>query len=111
MSRLAGAGRGVEWRSVRDAESLRHVLRTLELVEDRDGVVLEGDEALALVVGEELVVSRTVFSGPLPWRDLGGRTQVSPLQSFRVLAPDVERFPSLARLVGVDRREVGHVGE
>src|SRR4029077_17937910 len=75
-------------RLVRDAESLRYVLRTFQLVEHRGGVVLERDEALPLCVDKELVVGRAVLSGALARRDLRGLTQISPVQPLGLTPPN-----------------------
>src|SRR5207249_9723771 len=92
--------------SVRDAEPLRYVLRTLQLVEHRDGVVLERDEAFSLVVCEELVVGRAIFPCALARRDLRGRTQIGPVQPLGFVAPDVERFAPLTSCFAIDLGKV-----
>src|SRR5882762_8311644 len=62
--------------SVRYPEAFGYVLRTFQLVEDRDGVVLERYEALSLIVEKDLIVGRAVLPCALPRRDLNGGTQI-----------------------------------
>src|SRR5437667_12814260 len=97
--------------SVRDAEPLRYVLRTLQLVEHRDGVILKRDEALSLVIDKELVVGRAILPCALARRDLRGGTEISPVQSPGIVAPNAERLASLARFLTVDLRKVRQIGE
>ena len=52
--------------SVCDAEPRRYVPRTFQLVEYSDGVVLEGDEALSLVVDEKLIAGCAVLPRAIP---------------------------------------------
>src|SRR6202008_5115931 len=61
--------------SVGDAEAPADVPRALQFVEDRDGVVLESDEAPARRVAQELVAGGTVAAGALARPDLGGRAE------------------------------------
>src|SRR2546422_11718918 len=97
--------------SVRRAEPPRYVLRTLQLVEHRDGVILERDKALSLVVDKELVVGRAIFPCALARRDLRRRTQIGPVQPLGLVAPDVERFASFARFLPVDLGKFREISE
>src|SRR5258706_7182353 len=107
--RVSNAGRVVCGGSVRDAEAFGYVLRTFQLVEDGDGVVLERYEALSLVVGKDLIVGRAVFPCALARRDLNGGTQIGPVQPLRLVAPNGERFATLARFFPVDLGEVRRI--
>ena len=51
--------------SVSYSEALEVVLRLLELINHRDRVVLDGDEAVALLVKEHVVLPDAVLSGAL----------------------------------------------
>src|SRR5439155_6058489 len=109
---MASAAReAVSRASVSDAEPRTHVLRPFELVEHRDRVVLEGDEAAALRVDEELVVRGAVFPRPLARRDLRRGAQVGPVQPLRSAPPNGQRLTTLLRLGLVDLWEIRLVGE
>ena len=97
--------------SVRDAEALGDVLRMLQLVEHRCRIILESDKTLPVVVDQELVVGRAVLSRSLSRRNLGGGTQIGPVQPFRIITLDGKRLASLARFLAVDLRKIRQVGE
>src|SRR5207244_11001442 len=61
---------------VRDSNPALEVLRILQLVEDRDGEVLGGDVAPALLVDQQLIAAGAVFAGPLAGLDHGGGAEV-----------------------------------
>jgi YVTN family beta-propeller protein len=97
--------------SVGDSESLADVPRTLQLVEDRDRVVFERDEALARRIDQELVARGPVASGPLARSDLGRRAEERPIEPLSLRAPHPERLASLQRFGLVRLRESGLVDE
>src|SRR6185436_12944943 len=68
--------------SVSDAKAPPHVLRTFELVEYRDRIVFEADEALAVRVEEHSLVGRAVAPGALAGPDLDGGAQERPVESL-----------------------------
>src|SRR5437868_9495602 len=83
----------------------------LQLVEHGCGVVLEGDKALPLVIDKQLIVGRAVLSRSVSRCDLGGGTQIRPVQPLRIFTPDGQRLASLAGLLTVDLRKIRQVGE
>src|SRR5438270_3137737 len=85
------------------------MLWPLEFVEHGDGVVLECYEALALRVRQELIGGGSVLSGALAGRNFRSWTQVRPVQTFRLAAPDRECFASFARLFAVGFRKVRQI--
>src|SRR5262249_12164175 len=66
-------------RSVPDGETLPPMLGCLELVDERDGIVLHRDAALVLLVGDQFVRSQTELARALPGQEVGGRSQVGPV--------------------------------
>src|SRR5436190_20569898 len=56
------------------------MFRMFELVDERDGVVLHRDPALACRINEKLVFAKAEFPRALARRDLRGRRQECPVQ-------------------------------
>src|SRR3954466_12863248 len=87
------------------------MLRSLQLVEDRDSIVLKGYKAFSFVVHQQLVAGRAVFSRAIPRRDLRSRTQIGPVEPLGFFAKNRERLSSFARFFTIDLRKVRRVRE
>src|SRR5215216_434869 len=85
-------------RSVCDAETASDVPRVLDLVEQRDRVILVRDGAVPALVDEELVAGGAVAPSALAGVDLGGGAQEGPVEPLTLGAVDVEAVGALAGL-------------
>jgi hypothetical protein len=70
----------------------------LDLVEHGLGVILIGDETLALLVDEQRIVSGSIATGASAWSDLRGRADVRPIEIGGRGAIDRERVGLVERL-------------
>ena len=78
--------------SVRNSEALATVSRTLNLVHQGDGVILDRDAALALIVREELVGAGSISAGTLPGLNDGWRAEIAP---FDILGARTKQLQGL----------------
>jgi hypothetical protein len=67
------------------------VLGVLEFVDEGDRVVLEGNTAVALCVGDQVVVAQAEFTCALAGLKESDWAEVGPIDCFRFLTPGCER--------------------
>src|SRR5260370_24701933 len=65
--------------SVPDSEALPAMLRRFKLIDKRNGIVLHRNAALLLLVRDELVLSQAKLARALARDEVGGRSQVCPV--------------------------------
>src|SRR5215208_4346527 len=74
--------------SIRHPHAPAEVAALLELVHEGDGVVFHRDQAVALVVGDELVAARAVLAASPSGLDHRGGADERPVEPLAVLAED-----------------------
>src|SRR5271163_3326634 len=85
--------------SVCCGEALADVLRILQFVDQRNGVILRRNSAGTRLVGDQVVFADAEFAGALAWLNEDRRTERSPIQArlaqnlLRIAMGDGDRHP------------------
>jgi hypothetical protein len=87
------------------------VLGPLQLIDQRHGVVLERDVALALLVDEKLILTGPIRSGSLPRVKVRRRADDGPVEVPGNVAVNGEGKTVLLRLCLVCFRDAGRVDQ